>query len=69
VVSVLDNERTQKSIEDFSYSMRENFSVMRQDLEKYLPQLRAALTEAAQRRLNAAKADAERHSKLPFPVT
>lgn len=68
VVSVQDDERTKKSIEDFCFSMRENFSVMRQDLEGYLPQLRPALSDAAQRRLNTHKAEAERHAKLPFPV-
>lgn len=68
VASVQDDEQTKKSIEDFCFAMRENFSVMMQDLERYLPQLRPALTDAAERRLKAHKAEQERHSKLPFPV-
>lgn len=68
VVTVLDDEQTGRRIEDFCNSMRQNFDSMRQDLERSLPQLCSAITEAAKRRANILKADAERHSKLPFPV-
>jgi hypothetical protein len=68
IVTVLDDQNTKLRIERFCDSMRENFRVLKLDLERYLPELRSALDRAAERRLKELQAERARHANLPFPV-